>query len=246
MNEPWQIFRYRPINHFLWQETELSQFYCCPPRTLNDPFDCRIDWRASLKRALASPKMTDSRRERILTICNTFQEADPPSEAGICCFTCKADDPLMWSHYADSHCGVCLFYEIPNNYFMERYCPDEDESFFFVGGSPVSYERNTFYDWLTTGNLDSPHEGSVAENAITVLLTAKAPEWKHEEEYRIITRHPGTMAFEPHFLKQVIFGIAASEQQRNCVIQVAKRANKHVILSEVRRTADSDSGMVFP
>jgi hypothetical protein len=34
-----------------------------------------------------------------------------------------------------------------------------------------------------------------------VLFTAKAPEWKHEEEYRIITRRPGKMAFEAGFLR---------------------------------------------
>jgi hypothetical protein len=53
MNNQWQIFRYRPINDFLWQELELAQFYCCSPLALNDPFDCRIDWGASLERALA-------------------------------------------------------------------------------------------------------------------------------------------------------------------------------------------------
>jgi hypothetical protein len=65
MSDPWQIFRYRPVNDFLWQELELAQFYCCSPLALNDPFDCRIDWRASLERALASPRVTYDRRRQL-------------------------------------------------------------------------------------------------------------------------------------------------------------------------------------
>jgi hypothetical protein len=52
MNEPWQIFRYRSVNDFLWQELKLAQFYYCSPLALNDPFDCRIDWSALLERVV--------------------------------------------------------------------------------------------------------------------------------------------------------------------------------------------------
>ncbi len=152
----------------------------------------------------------------------------------------------MWSHYADGHRGVCLLYEIPRDYFMSRYSPEVDKDFFFVGGAPVCYQSNVFYDWLTTGDLDSPHAGSVAENAMTVMFTAKAPEWSHEEEYRIITRRPGRMTFEPGFLKQVVFGLGTPEQPRRLITQVAKRANKDVVLSEARRSAYNDFGMTFP
>jgi len=245
MNEPWQIFRYRPINDFLWQELELAQFYCCSPLALNDPFDCRIDWGASLERALASSRMTDDRRNQLSTLRETFLDADPASEAGVCCFTRKAADPLMWSHYADSHCGVCLVYEIPHDYFMSRYSPKADKDFFFVGSAPVLYRSNAFYDWLIAGDLDSPHAGSIAGNAMTILFTAKAPEWKHEEEYRIITRRPGRMTFEPGFLKQIVFGLSTPEQHRKLVTQVARRANKEVVLAEVRRSAENDFGMRF-
>lgn len=246
MSNPWQIFRYRPINDFLWQELELAEFYCCSPLALNDPFDCRIDWAACLERAFASPRMTSNRRQQLSTIRGRFLGAAPPPEAGVCCFTCKANDHLMWSHYADSHRGVCLLYEIPNDYFMSRYSPEADRDFFFVGGAPVLYQSNAFSDWLVAGDLNCPHPGSIAENAMTVLFTAKAPEWKHEEEYRIITRRPGRLPFDPGFLKQVIFGLGTPQQHRRLVTRAAKRANKNIVISEVQRSRDSDFGMEFP
>ena len=245
MGAPWQIFRYRSINDFLWQELELAQFYCCSPLALNDPWDCHIDWPASLKRALTLPDMTNDRRRQLSAVRSGFLDADPPSKAGVCCFTRKADDLLMWSHYADSHRGLCLLYDIPHDYFMRRYSPEVDKDFFFVGGAPMNYE-NTFYDWLVSGDLDSPHAGNVAENALTMLFTVKAPDWKHEEEFRIIARRPGRLAFEPRFLKQVVFGFRTPEHHRRLVGQVARRANKDVILSQVSRSSDSDFGMTFP
>lgn len=246
MDKPWQIFRYRRVNDFLWQELELAQFYCCSPSALNDPFDCRIDWIASLKRALASTTMGDDRRERVSKLHDSFLRADLASEAGICCFTCKTDDLLMWSHYADSHRGVCLLYEIPADYFMSRYSQEVDNAFFFVGAAPVRYGANVFHDWLANDDLDSPHDGSIAENAMTILFTSKAPAWSHEEEFRIVTRRPGKLGFEPGFLKQVTFGLATPEEHRKLVAQVARRANKNVVLSEVKRSADSDFGIKFP
>lgn len=80
---------------------------------------------------------------------------------------------------------------------------------------------------------------------MTVLFTAKAPEWKHEKEYRIITRRPGRMTFKPDFLRQVVFGLRTPEQHRRLVTKVAKRANKDIALFEVRRSRDSDFGVTF-
>ncbi len=246
MSDPWRLFRYRRVNDFLWQELELAQFYCCSPLALNDPFDCDIDWHASLERALASPKMTDGRRKQVSTLREKLLAGDSPSAAGVCCFTCKVDDAQMWSHYADSHRGVCLLYEIPHDYFMNRYSPEANKDFFFVGGEAVRYQHNAFCDWLVSGNHDHPHVGDVAENALTVLFTAKAPAWKHEEEYRIITRRPGKMNFEPGFLKQIVFGLRTPEQHQRLVTQVAKRANKKIMLAKVQRSRESDFGITFP
>lgn len=152
----------------------------------------------------------------------------------------------MWSHYADSHRGVCLLYEIPHDYFMRRYTPEMDKDFFLVGAAPVRYGNNVFYNWLTTGDLDAPHIESVAENAMTILFTSKAPAWSHEEEFRIITRRPGKMTFESSFLRQVILGMATPEEYRKRVVQIAKSANKSVVISEVRRSTDSDFAIAFP
>ena len=36
-------------------------------------------------------------------------------ERGVCCFSEKKDDILMWSHYADGHKGFCLEFITPKH-----------------------------------------------------------------------------------------------------------------------------------
>src|SRR5205823_896185 len=38
---------------------------------------------------------------------------------GIVSFAGQADCPLMWSHYADQHKGLCIGYSIPNKHPVE-------------------------------------------------------------------------------------------------------------------------------
>jgi hypothetical protein len=45
------------------------------------------------------------------------------AERRIYCLTPKADSTLMWSHYADNHCGVCLEFSVANN-MLPRYAAE--------------------------------------------------------------------------------------------------------------------------
>ena len=247
MGETWRLFRYKPVNEFLWQELELSQFYCGPPNRLNDPFDCRIDWRLALKRALRAG-LSDHRRARLEQMLSAFDRKSPHLEAGVCCFSIKVDDQLMWSHYANSHQGLCLFYEIPSDYFSRRYPPTLAfmDDLFFVGGSQIHYGDDVFYEWLLTGDHDEPLHGNFLENAVSRIFSSKAKCWGHEEEWRMITSQPGILSFEPGFLKQVTFGFAMTQQHRGLVERVARRANLNVVISEVQRSGTKDFGLIFP
>ena len=117
MSETWSLFRYRSINGFLWQELELAEFYCSLPTQLNDPFDCGVDWARSIERALGS-SLDQKRRQSIELIHTGFLQGAPSYRGvGICCFSVKADDHLMWAHYAASHRGVCLEFSVENELF---------------------------------------------------------------------------------------------------------------------------------
>ena len=48
---PFQSFRYRPINDFLWSSLTESEIYFSDLDHLNDPYDCRVKILATLARA---------------------------------------------------------------------------------------------------------------------------------------------------------------------------------------------------
>jgi hypothetical protein len=76
------------------------------------------------------------------------------------CLTPIPDSTLMWSHYADSHRGICLEFD-KNNGLIGR-------------ARPVRYSK-TYPEWTPQG-LNNPLE----------VVLAKSMDWAYEREFRII------------------------------------------------------------
>ena len=240
----WGLFQFRRINRYFWRQLEYSEFFFSRPERLNDPFDCRVDWRRSLSRALATSTISSERRSKLVEIQSAFLGRDPHLEAGVCCFTINMNNHLMWSHYADSHRGICLFYSIPEDFFPRSYPPGHSR--YFVGGSPVFYGNEALFNWLTTEDLDQPLPGDHIENAVSRIFSSKAEAWKHEEEFRLIASKEGSLKIDPAFLKQVTFGLRTPHDVRDRVRKLVKSTNPNAFVSEVRKDPQSDFGLMFP
>ncbi|MFN4225088.1 MAG: DUF2971 domain-containing protein [Hyphomonas sp.] len=243
--EVWRIFRYRNISlpHVI-AEIWNSELYCGTPEKLNDPFDCQVDWRSSFSRVLKSPDLDAARKATILDIARQFIDRKPPNNVGICSFSVNANNHLMWSHYAQNHEGACLLYEIPADYLPAKY-PAEKDPFFFVGGSPVSYDDNGYSDWLRSGNLFSPVDDP-AENAVAKMFTSKSRAWSHEEEWRIVMSQEGLIKLEPHHLTQITYGLRTPERTRKLIAEIALTKNPKTVIGSVTRSAKLDFGLNFP
>lgn len=82
---------------------------------------------------------------------------------GILCFSRKWSNPVLWSHYADCHRGICLGFD----------CPDNK-----VGA--ISYSRKRLIVELE--NFVSPNR--MALEKMQELLFTKYSHWKYENEVR--------------------------------------------------------------
>jgi hypothetical protein len=245
LTEPWTLFRFRQINDSLWYELLQSSIFHSAPEDFNDPFDCRVDTEKALIRAL-SADLSQERRTALEDIQRKFR-AKRPSEfdLGVCCFTNNAEDPLMWAHYADMHRGVCLTYKFPPTYFSDRY-PPSDTAPYFVGCEAVSYGDDAYTDWLINGDLQVEHDEPI-ERAASRTLVSKADCWRHEEEFRTVTsRSKWAMHFEPHFLKQVIFGLRTSDNDKRKVGAIALRNNPDVAFMQATVSDKRDFRLEFP
>lgn len=83
---------------------------------------------------------------------------------GVYCFAGTAKSTLMWSHYAQDHTGVCIQFERVRDYRV------------LLHALPVVYDREfPQVNWI---------EGM--QEAIGTMLFAKHPDWRYEQESRMI------------------------------------------------------------
>jgi len=98
------------------------------------------------------------------------------------CFSRKYMNPVLWSHYADKHRGICLAFEVPDHLLHEiTYAPARLE---------IDFE------------LEAKNPGGVSHQTVQKLLTTKFADWQYENEVRMFVRpeeviHDSDLQFYP-------------------------------------------------
>ena len=140
---PTRFYKYRSVSgqSKQWTESILmrNELFFATKAQFNDPFDCRPRFVTEatvaekcrfLKGALKYARYLPQDRDKLANLAKglskenkLFGEAMQDTigyleerlhhGVGILCLSTKFDDILMWSHYADSHRGVCLAFVGP-------------------------------------------------------------------------------------------------------------------------------------
>lgn len=117
---------------------------------------------------------------------------------GLLCFSKTWSNPLLWSHYGQRHCGLCLGFDLPDETVV-----------------PVTYQ-----DSRIEVDIDALNEDTILR-----FLSSKFSDWSYEEEVRIITDLSELDQQDKNYyanfgkelvLREVIVG-ALSEVSRNSV-----------------------------
>ena len=196
-----------------------NEIYFAPASTFNDPFDSRPVFsleappehhRADFLRMSKKfePHLTDEQREgmadaamaKSLSPENIDMTAGAiqavhnqviRQQVGLFCVSAKCDDILMWSHYADSHRGICLEFD-----GMSRLM--------------ALAQRVTYSEERVPIN---PYQDSEMAMVDKAILT-KSMHWSYEEEWRLIRykEGPGVVQFRPHNLTGIILGASANHE----------------------------------
>jgi hypothetical protein len=134
------------------------------------------------------------------------------------------NEPLMWSHYADSNAGFCIR--------LER---TEDS----VLGSwdfclPVIYSRVT--------PVFKPVE-LAQRRTVTIAMTTKAERWSYEREWRVIA-YPGNALYDlPGPVTGIVFGSAMDIRNRRTIAAILGDSIEY---AEARRVAGTYSLAINP
>lgn len=83
---------------------------------------------------------------------------------GVICFSEACQDPVLWSHYADSHRGVALVFDIPDDKAIR-----------------VNYQPERF-NWDVDAAIQ---RGGFDESDLNQLISTKFSSWRYENEIRM-------------------------------------------------------------
>tara|TARA_E500000318_G_scaffold33562_1_gene33124 strand:+ start:2180 stop:2980 length:801 start_codon:yes stop_codon:yes gene_type:complete len=218
------LYKYRSVSNeeFLRQIFVEHKLYFSRVSDFNDPFDCKFrssfeaterekasyskrlarQYDGHLPRALRRQKESVYRKSLAGNVQSLAHELerkwlDIRNNLGICSFSKVRDEILMWSHYADSHKGICIeFIDDPTDKFMAR-------------AQPVIYSK----DYPVINRLKDSND-----ECLKKALLTKSDRWSYEEEYRAIynpedqvTKGFGIKIFPECVMTGVIFGCNAED-----------------------------------
>lgn len=240
------FYKYRPANKFTIALLEKQEIKFSFAEEYNDPFDSKliiktnndVDIDSILRQLEETPIDKDEKlvlREKIISdnFKNQLVEASRIAARRTvmsACFAGKSDDLVLWSHYANSHKGVCVglrdcsstdIHKMKFN--IEGCCPYPDGSFdgsFLDGIFPVykvNYSDSGIVEW-----------NSFVDN-FKIYMDAhrtKARCWEYEDEYRLIVPAKAfkskILCFDPRYLVEVYLGCCIEPSFRTKVLQVLK------------------------
>ena len=88
---------------------------------------------------------------------------------GLLCFSKGWQNPVLWSHYADNHKGLCLGFDVSDDLLRQ-----------------VNYEDQRLPARLLQDVIDKPSEPDVKDMDIMLeILSTKSSDWHYEQEYRM-------------------------------------------------------------
>jgi hypothetical protein len=85
---------------------------------------------------------------------------------GVLCFSQSWDNPVLWSHYADKHRGICLGFDVLDDWVLE-----------------ISYQGKRLQEEVE-GELPVQDHKTLGQK----LLTTKYEHWRYENEVRMILK----------------------------------------------------------
>ncbi|CAM4137784.1 DUF2971 domain-containing protein [Flavobacterium antarcticum] len=215
------LYKYRTIDS-LKKILENDSLWFSSPQDFNDPFDCQIvpdtnNTEEEIIEFLKSNAPEGTSEESISslalkifnnpeiwkkTIEGVFR--DVINATGVCCFTANETNLLMWSHYTDSHKGVCLKFDIT-----------KDPEYFAY---PLEVKYTTDYPAYN-------HLTNLGE-IVNLVALSKSIAWEYEAEIRVLRpEQNGLIPFNKNALVEIIFGCNSSE---NSIKEITELVNKNL------------------
>jgi len=203
-NDSIYLYQYRKIDKFLLQDFIDKKITLNAVKNFNDPFDSLVyHW-------------LDNNEKKIKNSTHVIPMKNSFNKIRIGCFSGNfkknirfSKNILMWSHYADSHKGVCICYKI-NKMFFNNFINDYNNEILRIG--IVNYKQNFSFT----------NKISVDQSFLT-----KQKNWEYEKEVRLLYFNSNnsqeyiSLGINNNCaIEQIYFGYKCSDQDKKTIKQL--------------------------
>ena len=136
------------------------------------------------------------------------QISQSTDNSGVFSLSSNVTDELMWAHYAASHCGIAIEYNLDQ---LTRFCSKQHLHCFGV-------------DYVNEPpSLDMHHLQGNAEKAVRAMLGHKSPRWSHEDEFRILLENiHGPIPHDYRAARSITFGLKVPDEVRRQIYEAIR------------------------
>lgn len=209
-----RYYKYYKIDDYPLLNLSNNQFYFNSVDNVNDPFEFSVrfdisdDYKARMLYHIRNDKVSLMKQLNIVgknseeiyqdmedqairsyqdNLENHFRQ-EMFKKAGITCFTDNYRSIQMWGHYADSFKGICVEYELSDEFTEDMF--------------KVRYADEPRTLKLSPENIKNPPD---IEHFRDVLLT-KHKDWCYENEYRLLGESGTVREHNSSCIKSIFFG----------------------------------------
>lgn len=153
------------------------------------------------------------------TIIKSLREArkNQFSKVGVTCFSRNNSNLLMWSHYADSHKGICLEFDSTLEPFSKSFEVMYDSNIPIIESDLLFEEEHSF-------------------ESLRKLLSFKSKDWEHEEELRLLHQEKNKEFGYPRYaLKAIYFGLKTNQTDLEIICSLVKSHNPKIRFFKMKR-----------
>lgn len=182
---PASLYKYYSDTSLTLENVKANKMWYSAPCNFNDVFDCNISideeeiFRCILKMSqdkrpicLGSPMWRELRgkmSQPLQMLRDSFETLRETT--GITCLSESDESLLMWAHYANNHCGICVEYNLLEINKQLGFTP-----------VPIIYSD----DRVCFSSLEPETVEKDSLNIFIQSITTKSTEWSYEREWRII------------------------------------------------------------
>jgi hypothetical protein len=142
------------------------------------------------------------------------------ANTGILCLTSICDNPIMWTHYANKHTGICIVFRVRD--------VDEEQHLDFIAEA----QRIVYVDRCPVTNVIRDEGMEIVRKA---FFTKAAP-YSYETEWRIARYDdgPGLKPMPRGIIGRVILGVKIESAARNRIIKACADYDGRVEIVQAR------------